>query len=753
MSEPVLAQMQSQDNSDQNPANVVTRSGWRPLFNCHMHFQSNNCCPLPIMWSLAGNIPLSRYTVNKLSYNLGAFVGRFGKLGRLRSDIIAGIYWGEAVDADMPENLMWVVNRATDSPTDEQRESAGKRAKITHLSAKTTEVYDQTVSGILSEKYTGLTGELDSSNYANLLKGHVSINEYYGLATNLELISVGLLMDLSYGHYWGELGLPVNLPTGTGRSYISSYARMAPLKIGSSFTFKSHAYNNSENRIYAKGLTDTEITLKKLVNGNTPISDHCDVILQNGDSSLLHNREFVHIVHGLPGEEAAWAEEYPRQISYSEGATVRFPLKQFAFYHYDPRRYYLDDEKLHAKATHISQSHSFFTVSESINRFRNETTLSINSVEELRGTDNITALLTHRDGMSTHAEAVSHFVHRDGLFWGIKMYPRLGYRPDDFAKYPHLHDLYKECVEKKVPLLTHCGRGPMQIADYDMFNRYDENIQNDWTHEGHQYHWVDNNTKPFEWQNVINTYPDLKLCFAHFGGNDIWEMVGNFEGLHAMGMENVERPRGQKFVYQQSNRSWIPNRRWVFLNWIRAIVDLMEESNSVYVDLSYFNMKDTTTSYSGNQLITENLAWLFNYARRQGKFTVFKERILLGTDWYMTENQKLTSDGPMLNVMYTMLENLSHRVEFDCWHQFGVLNPMRYLGIMSDSMEIDTSRLKVYRDRLVDQARLSDWCEEACALTINTEDVIRTADRVLNGIRNLPIYTAEELYQRRNKTS
>lgn len=111
-------------------------------------------------------------------------------------------------------------------------------------------------------------------------------------------------------------------------------------------------------------------------------------------------------------------------------------------------------------------------------------------------------------------------------FFGIKVYPALGYLPSD----PWLWHIYEVCEEKQIPVVTHCG-GTI-IKSY----------QNNYFAEGHQIH--DNGeivtlnqpinipngkdraiffNDPKHWEVVLKKFPKLKLNLGHFGGADHWK--------------------------------------------------------------------------------------------------------------------------------------------------------------------------------------------------------------------------------------
>ena len=86
-------------------------------------------------------------------------------------------------------------------------------------------------------------------------------------------------------------------------------------------------------------------------------------------------------------------------------------------------------------------------------------------------------------------------------FKGVKIYPRLGFAPD----HPTLMtQVYPKMQAANLPLMTHCSRGGVQgrkLDDY-MADRY---------------------TDPRAYLPVLQKFPDLRICLAHFGGQHDWK--------------------------------------------------------------------------------------------------------------------------------------------------------------------------------------------------------------------------------------
>lgn len=82
-------------------------------------------------------------------------------------------------------------------------------------------------------------------------------------------------------------------------------------------------------------------------------------------------------------------------------------------------------------------------------------------------------------------------------FSGVKVYPPCGFDPfpiDNKEEFEKVELLYNFCVQKNIPITTHCSDGGFVT--------------------------VENNeelTSPFYWENVLKRHPKLKLNFAHFG--------------------------------------------------------------------------------------------------------------------------------------------------------------------------------------------------------------------------------------------
>lgn len=86
-------------------------------------------------------------------------------------------------------------------------------------------------------------------------------------------------------------------------------------------------------------------------------------------------------------------------------------------------------------------------------------------------------------------------------FIGIKVYPPLGFDPwpdNDKKEMVKVRYLYQFCVDNNVPITSHCSPGGFLVS-----NEYK------------------NYSSPNKWEQVLNSYPDLRLNLAHFGGEEM----------------------------------------------------------------------------------------------------------------------------------------------------------------------------------------------------------------------------------------
>jgi predicted TIM-barrel fold metal-dependent hydrolase len=87
------------------------------------------------------------------------------------------------------------------------------------------------------------------------------------------------------------------------------------------------------------------------------------------------------------------------------------------------------------------------------------------------------------------------FFRGDGRFYGVKLYPRMGYHP--LCK--PLDAVYKYCSDNHLPIIFHCGKSGFP--------------------PGEKWKYTDFGN-PLNFEPVVKKYPNLKIDFAHMGSSD-----------------------------------------------------------------------------------------------------------------------------------------------------------------------------------------------------------------------------------------
>ncbi len=173
-------------------------------------------------------------------------------------------------------------------------------------------------------------------------------------------------------------------------------------------------------------------------------------------------------------------------------------------------------------------------------------------------------------------------------FSGLKLYPPLGYFPCD----PKLNPVYAYAEEHQIPVLTHCSRGGIyfqgQITDEMRVHprtgrhlRWEKNKD-----------FTDHFSDPENYKYVLQDFPQLKLCLAHYGGASEW-------------------------------KSWLqdPWTGEIRVSWLSVVSDLIRSHTNVFADVAY-------TAYDTSLLPVIKV--LVNTPK-------LRDRILYGSDFYMVQ--------------------------------------------------------------------------------------------------------------------
>lgn len=255
-----------------------------------------------------------------------------------------------------------------------------------------------------------------------------------------------------------------------------------------------------------------------------------------------------------------------------------------------------------------------------------------------------------------------------GAFSGIKIYPALGYFPFDKG----LKDVYQYAIEKNLPIITHCIRGPVYYRGKmkDVFgNRTTHPIPacqplvND-----RENPFIVNFTHPLNYECLLNKeilrkhwnddsvdLSKLKMCLGHFGGNDEWMKYLTDPWLPA------ERSSGNALDidvpwFDVIENDEIKSRAF---SWFSVVCALMERYENVYADVSY-------------TLSDERIFPLLKLLLTSSHFEKISEKILFGTDFYVVS--KAGSEREMsIKLRGYLGDHLFKKIAGE--------NPRKFLGI------------------------------------------------------------------------
>ncbi|EDM76945.1 hypothetical protein PPSIR1_13065 [Plesiocystis pacifica SIR-1] len=276
-----------------------------------------------------------------------------------------------------------------------------------------------------------------------------------------------------------------------------------------------------------------------------------------------------------------------------------------------------------------------------------------------------------------------------GPYIGFKMYTPLGYKPSDYEKWlPQMASYFQRCQAEEIPILTHCTPGGMYTNERDLYyevasDAVKRTLQ---TSKGKdpkrkaRIRWFsDTHVSPDAWRPVLTRYPKLKLCLAHFVGDD-WE---DWRG-------SIRRNMATRWAMGHRDPSVWWNESGTG-PWVKSIIKLIEDFENVYTDISYFDVEKHEEAFT----------WLMK------AYPYLKRRINFGTDWYMVEND-IKGYDKYCRKMKGAIDRVNAAVFPDdpipLWERFTRDNPLRCYRLL-DSAENWVAGLKESNARISRKAR------------------------------------------------
>lgn len=234
-------------------------------------------------------------------------------------------------------------------------------------------------------------------------------------------------------------------------------------------------------------------------------------------------------------------------------------------------------------------------------------------------------------GVDARRDGITEMVkkwHTEHHFKGIKLYPPLGYYPNDTRLAP----IYEYAVDNELPIMVHCSRGGVSIKKVTKAMMKEPNPIGRPVIKKKAKHFSDIYTDPANYDPLATQFPNLKICLAHFGGNGEWDKY-------------LEHP-------------WHPGDPASSKSWLSVILELIHKHDNIYTDIS-------STLFEGDHYMDLLLVLLENEKIR--------ERVLFGSDYYMMERVKSRERE--------MAIKIRSRLGPALFKQIGETNPKRYLGL------------------------------------------------------------------------
>jgi predicted TIM-barrel fold metal-dependent hydrolase len=221
-----------------------------------------------------------------------------------------------------------------------------------------------------------------------------------------------------------------------------------------------------------------------------------------------------------------------------------------------------------------------------------------------------------------------HRLEKEG-FRGIKLYPTMGYHPNDAA----LRPLYEYAEKHSTPILTHCSRpASVQFRGKPTERMRKDPVTGADLHKN-RLELLTLFTSPEAYVPILDAHPKLTLCLAHFGGAGDW---GRF-----LDDQGTAGARG-------SDRSWLS----IILELIRS-----EKYPNLYTDVAY-------TVFANDEYVHLLKVLLSD--------PVVARRVLFGSDFYVVESAELEERRRAVRVRAVLGEEL--------FRQLAVDNPRTFLG-------------------------------------------------------------------------
>jgi hypothetical protein len=305
----------------------------------------------------------------------------------------------------------------------------------------------------------------------------------------------------------------------------------------------------------------------------------------------------------------------------------------------------------------------------------------------------------------------------EATFFGYKLYTALGWAPMDPYLGSPLREFYAHCQEHQIPVLNHGT--PAGYYSHDRRHYFDRLWEEGKIVEGNDNEYVAGWTSRFShsvvapdgsvltpkpkkdehwwshreedrvwwfthhyvsaqsWRKVLETFPTLKLCLAHFGDSD--HLRDNSWGDRMHREPHREKARTLTIGFDGARIDKSRTHRFLY-----DLLELIQPENHVFADLSYVILNKHNA-----QRFTELFHWARDYK------PILLERILWGTDWPLIGGEDPVTGakgGNMLHRYAKGFRDAAPKLPGDFFLRACFLNPLQYLDLKGIRSKVGDGR-------------------------------------------------------------
>ncbi|WP_242395364.1 methyl-accepting chemotaxis protein [Anaeromyxobacter oryzisoli] len=334
-------------------------------------------------------------------------------------------------------------------------------------------------------------------------------------------------MDMDFGHIAGYYGQQIYHPVRTrlaedvtvrsvGGIVATQTMSRRPLPPGATDPVGRRPTERVQVPSSDPGVPPLELVIDRTVVKEDGPFDHYAEYRE--DTRWFKDSKLVKEARWLPDDEFKAFEPYKQQIEDTLAGAAQHPWTLLPLFHYDPRRW-------------------------------NAPSTAARPTMETMGDKVFESFPQRWDGPFR-----AYFSDPGNRpFIGIKQYTALGYRPLD-PRLDHQRDFYGRCTNESdpIPIVCHCSPAgqyslerPLYVREQVAYERgekvkgfspvtvnrealavYEKKTKDLIKHRGlgsadwDEYWFSEHYVSPFAWHEVLNRYPTLRLCLAHFGGDE-----------------------------------------------------------------------------------------------------------------------------------------------------------------------------------------------------------------------------------------